>query len=43
MGGWQSAAQHHGTPTEPLVPFDPARPNIARAYDYLLGGYLKLP
>jgi len=22
----------------PLVPFDPTRPNIARAYDYLLGG-----
>jgi len=22
----------------PLVPFDPGRPNIARAYDYLLGG-----
>ncbi len=38
MGGWQSAVPHHGTPTGPLTPFDPARPNIARAYDYLLGG-----
>ena len=37
MGGWQSAAPQHGT-QEPLMPFDPARPNIARAYDYLLGG-----
>jgi hypothetical protein len=23
---------------EPLVPFDPTRPNVARVYDYLLGG-----
>ena len=38
MGGWQSAAPQHGSLTEPLRPFDATRPNIARAYDYLLGG-----
>ena len=38
MSGWQSAAPPHGRLTEPLMPFDPGRPNIARAYDYLLGG-----
>ena len=39
MGGWQSAAApQHGNLTEPLMPFDTTRPNIARAYDYLLGG-----
>ncbi len=38
MGGWASAAPHHGTPREPLTPFDPGRPNIARAYDYVLAG-----
>ena len=38
MGGWQSAAPQHGSLTEPLMPFDVSRPNIARAYDYLLGG-----
>ena len=38
MGGWQSAAPQHGNLTEPLMPFDATRPNIARAYDYLLGG-----
>ena len=37
MGGWHSAAPH-GNLTEPLMPFDTTRPNIARAYDYLLGG-----
>jgi len=24
------------TPDTPMVPFDPTKPNIARAYDYLL-------
>ena len=38
MGGWQSAAPQHGNLTEPLTPFDVTRPNIARAYDYLLEG-----
>ena len=39
MGGWQSAAApQHGNLAEPLMPFDTTRPNIARAYDYLLGG-----
>jgi O-methyltransferase involved in polyketide biosynthesis len=38
MGGWHSAAPQHGGLTEPLLPFDAAKPNIARAYDYLLGG-----
>ena len=38
MGGWQSAAPQHGNLTEPLMPFDTTKPNIARAYDYLLGG-----
>ena len=38
MGGWQSAARQRGNLTEPLTPFDVTRPNIARAYDYLLGG-----
>ena len=36
-GGWASAAPHD-PPGEPLVPFDATRPNVARAYDYLLGG-----
>lgn len=35
--GWASAVPS-GTPDETLVPFDASRPNIARAYDYLLGG-----
>ena len=35
--GWASAVPS-GTPDEALVPFDASRPNIARAYDYLLGG-----
>ena len=38
MGGWHSAAPPHGNLTEPLTPFDASKPNIARAYDYLLGG-----
>ncbi len=38
MGGWQSAAPPHASTTEPLKPFDTTRPNIARAYGYLLGG-----
>ena len=38
MGGWQSAAPQHGMPAELVPPFDVTRPNIARAYDYLLGG-----
>ena len=38
MGGWQSAAPPHGNPTEPLMPFDTTKPNVARAYNYLLGG-----
>jgi hypothetical protein len=38
--GWESAAPLDGPdgPDTPLVPFDASRPNIARAYDYLLGG-----
>jgi hypothetical protein len=35
--GWASAAPDAG-PSTPPVPFDASRPNIARAYDYLLGG-----
>ena len=38
MGGWHSAAPQHGMPAELVPPFDVTRPNIARAYDYLLGG-----
>jgi S-adenosyl methyltransferase len=34
----ESAATHHGSTSRPLLPFDASRPNIARAYDYLLGG-----
>ncbi len=37
VGGWASAGPHDA-PSEPLVPFDATRPNVARAYDYLLGG-----
>ena len=38
-GGPEAAAAYgNGTPDGPLVPFDPTKPNIARAYDYLLGG-----
>ncbi len=36
-GGGTSAGLP-GTPRELLAPFDPTQPNIARAYDYLLGG-----
>ncbi len=36
--GWQSAAPPDDGPDDPLVHFDATRPNIARAYDYLLGG-----
>jgi O-methyltransferase involved in polyketide biosynthesis len=36
-GGGISAGPS-GTPGELLAPFDPTQPNIARAYDYLLGG-----
>ena len=35
--GWASAVPP-AAPDTPLVPFDPTQPNIARAYDYLLGG-----
>lgn len=35
--GWASAVPHDG-PDTPLLLFDASRPNIARAYDYLLGG-----
>ena len=35
--GWTSAAPHD-VASEPLIPFDATRPNVARAYDYLLGG-----
>ena len=35
--GWASAVPQDG-PDTPLVPFDASRPNIARVYDYLLGG-----
>ena len=35
--GWASTVPS-GTPDQALVPFDTSRPNIARAYDYLLGG-----
>ncbi len=35
---WVPAAPPHGNLTEPLMPFDVTRPNIARAYDFLLGG-----
>jgi O-methyltransferase involved in polyketide biosynthesis len=35
--GWASAVPPDG-PDTPLVPFDATKPNIARAYDYLLGG-----
>ena len=35
--GWASAVPQDG-PDMPLVPFDASRPNVARAYDYLLGG-----
>jgi hypothetical protein len=35
--GWVSVVPDDG-PDTPLVPFDASRPNIARAYDYLLGG-----
>jgi hypothetical protein len=38
MPKWESAAAHHGGTSEPLLPFDATRPNIARAYDYMLGG-----
>ena len=38
MGGWQSAVPHHGIPAESPPPVDATQPNIARAYDYLLGG-----
>jgi S-adenosyl methyltransferase len=34
----ESAAARHGGTSRPLLPFDASRPNIARAYDYLLGG-----
>ncbi len=33
---WESAGPD--APAEPLVPFDASKPNIARAYNYLLGG-----
>lgn len=36
-GGWPSAVPP-ATPDTPVVPFDATQPNIARAYDYLLGG-----
>ncbi|HYZ52241.1 MAG TPA: SAM-dependent methyltransferase [Streptosporangiaceae bacterium] len=32
------SAAHHGRTSGPLLPFDASKPNIARAYDYLLGG-----
>lgn len=35
--GWASAVPP-ANPDEALVPFDASQPNIARAYDYLLGG-----
>ena len=35
--GWASAVPQPA-PGAPLMPFDPTQPNIARAYDYLLGG-----
>ena len=37
MPEWESAAtpDTHG---QPLLPFDASKPNIARAYDYILGG-----
>ena len=44
--GWASAvpAHHRGLPgREVVMPFDAGKPNIARAYGYILGGYLKLP
>lgn len=37
MPKWDSAVGPEG-PSDPLVPFDASRPNIARAYDYMLGG-----
>lgn len=40
---WQSAATHDGGTSEPLLPFDATRPNIARAYDYILGGKDNFP
>ncbi len=36
--GGRASAAPHDAPGEPLVPFDATRPNVARAYDYLLGG-----
>jgi hypothetical protein len=38
MPRWESAAAHHDGTSGPLLPFDASKPNIARAYDYLLGG-----
>ena len=40
MGGWRSAAAlpHDDGRKETLMPFDPSAPNVARAYDFLLGG-----
>ena len=32
-----------GTPGELLAPFDPTKPNVARAYDHLLGGKDSFP
>ena len=38
MPEWESAAERHGSTSGPLLPFDASKPNIARAYDYMLGG-----
>lgn len=37
MPEWESTARSD-TSDDVLMPFDPSKPNIARAYDYLLGG-----
>jgi hypothetical protein len=38
MPKWESATAHREDTSRPLLPSDASRPNIARAYDYLLGG-----
>jgi hypothetical protein len=40
---WESAAPHYGGTSGPLLPFDASKPNIARAYDYMLGGKAHFP
>jgi hypothetical protein len=37
MPKWESAATRHNGTDGPPLPFDASKPNIARAYDYMLG------